>query len=59
MAQEGLRKRKLKVGLPSSKKMHYWLHLKPFKNYEECFLFHLKCCFRSQDIQVFTDFLGM
>ena len=23
---------------------------KPFKNDEKCFLFHLKSCFRSQDI---------
>ena len=24
----------------------------PFKNYEKCFLFHLKSSFRSQDIQI-------
>ena len=28
----------------------------PFKNYEKCFLFHLKSSFRSQDIQVFVIF---
>ena len=26
---------------------------KPFKNDEQCFLFHLKSSFRSQDIKVF------
>ena len=26
----------------------------PFKNYEKCFLFHLKSSFRSQDIQIFV-----
>ena len=25
-----------------------------FKNYEKCFLFHLKCSFRSRDIQFFV-----
>ena len=25
----------------------------PFKNYEKCFLFHLKSSFRSRDIQIF------
>ena len=28
----------------------YLLHLKPFKNDEKCFFFHLKSSFRSQDI---------
>ena len=28
----------------------------PFKNYEKCFLFHLKSSFRSRDIQVFVFF---
>ena len=28
----------------------------PFKNYEKCFLFHLKSTFRSQDIQIFVIF---
>ena len=32
------------------KKFCYLLHWKPFKNDEECFLFHLKSSFRSQDI---------
>ena len=27
---------------------------KPFKNYEKCFLFHLKSSFRSRDIQIFV-----
>ena len=27
---------------------------KPFKNYEKCFLFHIKSSFRYQDIQVFV-----
>ena len=26
----------------------------PFKNYEKCFLFHLKSSFRSRDIQIFV-----
>ena len=26
----------------------------PFKNCEKCFLFHLKCSFRSRDIQLFV-----
>ena len=29
---------------------------KPFKNYEKCFLFHLKSSFRSRDIQIFVFF---
>ena len=36
-----------------SKKYHFLLHWKSFKNNEECFLFHLKSSFRSQVIQVF------
>ena len=28
----------------------------PFKNYEKCFLFHLKSSFRSRDIQMFVIF---
>ena len=28
----------------------------PFKNYEKCFLFHLKSSFRSWDIQIFVIF---
>ena len=28
----------------------------PFKNYEKCFLFHLKTSFRSRDIQIFVIF---
>ena len=27
-----------------------------FKNYEKCFLFHLKSSFRSRDIQIFVIF---
>ena len=27
---------------------------KPFKNFEKCFLFHLKSSFRSQDIEIFV-----
>ena len=27
---------------------------KPFKNYEKCFLFHLKSSFGSRDIQIFS-----
>ena len=28
--------------------------LKPFKNDEKCFLFHLKISFRSEDIKIFV-----
>ena len=46
---------KFKVGLPPSKKIHlYLLQLKPFKNDEKCFLFHLKSSSRSLDIQIFV-----
>ena len=35
-------------------------NLKPFKNNEKCFLFHIKSSFRSQDILCFcTDFLSL
>ena len=30
--------------------LKYLLHLKPFKNDEKCFLFHLKGLFSTQDI---------
>ena len=40
----------VKVGLSPSKKLYYLLDWNPFKNDEECFLFHLKSSFRSQDI---------
>ena len=40
---------RLKVGLsPSKKNLCYWLHGKPFKNDEKCFLFHVKSSFPSQ-----------
>ena len=44
----------LKVELSPSKKMHYLLHWKPFKNDEKYFLLQLKSSFRSQDISVFV-----
>ena len=34
--------------------VHYFLFFQPFKNYEKCFLFHLKCSFRTQHIQMFV-----
>ena len=37
----------LKVGLSL---LFYLLPLKTFKNYEKCFLFHLKSSFHSQDV---------
>ena len=41
----------LKVGFSPSKKIFYYLlQWEPFKNNEQCFLFHLKSSFRSQDI---------
>ena len=44
----------LKVKLSPSRKLYYFVHWKPFKNYEKWFLFHLKSSFCSQDIQVFV-----
>ena len=42
---------RFKVGLsPSIKILVYLFHLKPFKNDDKCFLFHLKNSFCSQDI---------
>ena len=38
------------IGLAASKKDFYLLQLKPVKNGEKCFLFHLKSSFLSQDI---------
>ena len=43
-------KNSLKSTADLQKKLSYLLHWKPFKNDEECFLFHLKIYFRSQDI---------
>ena len=36
------------------KKLHYFLHWKPFKTDGKCFLFCLKSSFHSQDISVFV-----
>ena len=44
-----LRVLRVKIGLSPSKKI-VMFDLKPFKNDEKCFLFHLKSSFRSQDI---------
>ena len=33
---------------------YFFTKWSPFKNYEKCFLFHLKSCFRSLDIKVFV-----
>ena len=35
-------------------KFLFFTKLQPFKNYEKCFLFHLKTSFRSRDIQIFV-----
>ena len=35
-------------------KFYLFTKWKPFKNYEKCFLFHLKSSFHSQDIQLFV-----
>ena len=35
-------------------KILYFTKWHPFKNYEKCFLFHLKSSFWSQDIQIFV-----
>ena len=37
-------------------KFLFFHHMVPFKNYEKCFLFHLKMYFRSRDIQIFVIF---
>ena len=34
-------------------KFLFFTNWQPFKNYERCFLFHLKSSFRSRDIQIF------
>ena len=41
---------RLKVGVSPSKRFAWFDSLKPFKNDEECFLFHIKSSFCSQDI---------
>ena len=38
----------IKVGLSTSKKTLLFASLKALKNYEKCFLFHLKSSLRSQ-----------
>ena len=48
----------IKIGISPSKKMFYLLYLKPFKNDETCFLFHLKISFHSKDIQIFVLTVG-
>ena len=45
--------KKLKLDSHLPKKLHYLLHRKPYKNDEECSLFHLKSSFSSQYIYVF------
>ena len=45
-----LAKLSFKVVLSPSKKIALFASLKPFKNDEGCFLFHLKSSFRPQDI---------
>ena len=35
---------------------YFFTKKKPFKNYEKCFLFHLKSSFHSRDIQIFVIF---
>ena len=45
----------IKVKLsPSKINSHYLLAWNPFKDDENCFLFHLKRSFRSQDVYVFV-----
>ena len=38
------------VGLSPLKNAAYICFHEPFKNYEKCFLFHVKSSFNSQDI---------
>ena len=33
---------------------YFFTKWQPFKNYEKCFLFHLKCTFHSWDIHIFV-----
>ena len=47
---------KLDSHLP--KKLSYLLHWKPFKNDEECFLFHLKSSFHSQVFKFLSWIFG-
>ena len=48
-----------KVELSPSKKISiYLLQWKSFKNYEKCFLFHLKSSFCSQDIKFLPRHFG-
>ena len=48
----------LKVGLSPSKKIYIFnFNGKPFKNDEECFLFHLKSSFCSQALFTFLSWL--
>ena len=35
---------------------YFFIKWKAFKNFEKCFLFHLKSFFRSRDIQIFPIF---
>ena len=35
---------------------YFFTKWQPFKNYEKCFLFHLRSSFRSWDIQIFVIF---
>ena len=46
----GIHSRKFKLGSHLPKKFFYLLQWKPFKNDENCFLFHLKSSFHFQDI---------
>ena len=47
----------LKIECVTVKACVYYLFFQQmiaFKKYEKCFLFYLKCSFRSQDIQIFV-----
>ena len=37
-----------------SSNFYFFTKWQPFKNYEKCFLFHLKCTFHSWDIYIFV-----
>ena len=43
---------------PSKKKLFYLLQWKSFKNDKNCFLFHLKSSFHSQDIKFLSKLFG-
>ena len=48
----------IKVGLLPSKKICYLVNIKPFKNDEKCFLFHLKTLFVLKIFEFLSQLIG-